>query len=421
MDGEKIKNPVPELPPPSDFSRAEPSLPPQRARRLQRAYAVWCTVTLLTAALTLAMLCTQGIMQIRERGSGFLRRMVLTRVLGVGAGVDDESLIELMLGQVLYTRGGRSVDAAVSPNPSDTLPPPETETPVESIPPETAPEPIDVYAYDPAAVPEGELPILPLDLSLDEYGPLYISNETAYTPDIAALLTKENILPPYDPESALLFPVPEPIVLILHTHGTESYSPQGAISYSETDDYARSSDPRENVVAVGERMAEVLRDNGVPTLHCVILHDKDAYRDSYIRAAETVRAYLAQYPSIQYVFDVHRDALIRGEGELVRPVTAVNNVATAQVMVVAGSDYKGAVFPDWQENLAFALQLREQLNQRYPALARPVYLRGAAFNEHLGPFSLLLEIGASGNSLEEALRAGELVALTLADMIRSAK
>lgn len=96
----------------------------------------------------------------------------------------------------------------------------------------------------------------------------------------------------------------------------------------------------------------------------------------------------------------------------------VNGEATAQVMILAGSDYKGANFPDWEDNLAFALQLRETLNSDYPRLARPVYLRGAAFNEHLATRSLLIEIGSSGNSVEEALRAGELVAKTLADLIK---
>ena len=421
MDDENMQNDIPKLPPPEDFSIPSPHISVRSGRLLHRAYALWCCLTLLAATLTLVMLCTDGIAHLRESGDGYLRRLVLTRVLGIGSEAEDDSLIELMLGQVLFSREGNTKEVIARPDTPQISSPPKRDLPSDTLSEAETSAPIDVYAYDPGAVPEGELPILPLDLSLSEYGSLFISNETAYNPDIGALLEMENVLPPYDPESALLYPVPDPIVLILHTHGTEAYSPDGAISYTETEDYARSSNPRENVVAVGERMTEVLRDNGVPTLHCVILHDKDAYRDSYLRAAETIRAYLAEYPSIRYILDVHRDGLIRGEGELVRPVTAVNNQAVAQVMAVAGSDYKGAVFPDWQTNLAVALQLRENLNRASPGLARPVYLRGAAFNEHLGPLSLLLEIGSSGNSLEEALRAGELVAEVLAKMIRSAK
>ena len=89
------------------------------------------------------------------------------------------------------------------------------------------------------------MPLLPLDLSLADHGPAYISNETAYTPDLPALLARTDILPPYSYTSAAVYPPGEPLVLILHTHGTEAYSPDGAISYADTADYARSSDPTE--------------------------------------------------------------------------------------------------------------------------------------------------------------------------------
>lgn len=399
---------IPALPPPD-----MPKLPPKKFTRLQRAYRIWCAVTLSAALGALLLLGADALSHIRAEGDGYLQKLLLTRVLGAGEG---DALIEMILSRTLYPR--TQPDTA-PPDTAKDIPvlAPETASPAPETEP-TAEVPRDIYAYDRSAVPEGENPIIPLDLSLAELGSGYISNETAYTPDIAALLEQENVLPAYDRMSAAVYPPGEPLVLILHTHGTEAYSPDGAIAYPDAADYARSADPAENVLAVGERMAEVLRERGIPTLHCTILHDKDAYKDAYIRAAETIRAYLAQYPSIQYVFDVHRDALIRGEADLVRPVTLVEGEATAQVMILAGSDYKGANFPHWQTNLAFALQLREALNADYGNFARPVYLRGAAFNEHLGPLSLLLEIGASGNSLSEAIRAGELVAETLAQMIR---
>lgn len=421
MDGQNLHEPMPKLPPPDELPLTPPSLSEAAMSRLRHAYTVWCAVTVSAAILTLGLLAARGITTMREEESGYLRRLLFTRVLGIGRGDQDGTLIDLMLEQVLYPRGG--TEAVIARPTGNTLPRParpldrlpETS---DRIPAAAAPPPLDVYAYDPSLVPAGELPILPLDLSLQEYGAAYISNETSYTPDLAALLGKEDILPPYSSTSAAVYPPGDPLVLILHTHGTEAYSPDGAISYPDTADYARSSDPAENVLAVGERMAEILRENGVPTLHCVILHDKSAYRDAYTRAAETIAAYLAEYPTIEYILDVHRDALIRGENELVRPVVALDGEAVAQVMILAGSDYKGAYFPDWQNNLAFALQLRERLNEEHPRIARPVYLRASAFNEHFGPRSLLLEIGASGNSLPEALRAGERVAQTLADMIR---
>lgn len=408
-DGQTELEEIPALPPPDT-----PLLPPKKATLFQRAYRVWCIVTLSAAVGALLLLGASTVRQVQAEGDGYLQKLFLTRVLGGGEG---DALIEMVLSKTLYPR---AQNKASPKDPSKDIPVfvPETVSPspeTETVIPE---EPRDIYAFDRADVPEGQNPILPLDLSLTELGSGYISNETAYTPDIEVLLEQKNILPAYSHTSAAVYPPADPLVLILHTHGTEAYSADGAVAYADVADYARSDDPEENVLAVGERMAEVLRGRGIPTLHCTILHDKDAYKDAYIRAAETIRAYLARYPSIQYVFDIHRDALIRGEADLVRPVTLVNGEATAQVMILAGSDYKGANFPHWQKNLAFALQLREALNADYGSFARPVYLRGAAFNEHFGPLSLLLEIGASGNSLPEAIRAGELVAETLAQMIR---
>ena len=409
INDEKINlEEIPALPPPD-----MPDLSPRKFIRLQRAYRIWCAVTLSAALGALLLLGADAVAHIRAEGNGYLQRLFFTRVLGAG---DGDALIEMILSRTLYPRTQNNAPSTESPKDIPVLVPQTTPPILEQEPTDLAQR--DIYIYDRSAVPAGQNPIIPLDLSLAELGPGYISNETAYTPDIAVLLEQENILPVYNHMSAAIYPPGDPLVLILHTHGTEAYSPDGAIAYADTTDYARSNDPGQNVLAVGEHMAKILRERGIPTLHCTILHDKDAYKDAYIRAAETIRAYLARYPSIQYVFDVHRDALIRGESDLVRPVTLIDGEVTAQVMILAGSDYKGANFPHWQTNLAFALQLREALNADYGNFVRPVYLRGAAFNEHFGPLSLLLEIGASGNSLPEAIRAGGLVAETLAQMIR---
>ena len=174
----------------------------------------------------------------------------------------------------------------------------------------------------------------------------------------------------------------------------------------------------ESVVAVGQAMADVLDGRGISTLHCEIMHDVQSYRDSYSRSAATIKEYIDKYPSIKYVIDVHRDSVSDSSGALLRPVTLVNgNVAAAQVMCVVGSDAGGTACPRWQENLSFALRLRSALNSSYGNICRPVCLRGSAYNQQYAPVSLLLEIGASGNYLDEALEAGRLCADALADLI----
>ena len=251
MDGQNLHEPMPKLPAPKELPLHVPPLTPRAISRLRRAYILWCAITVSAALLTLGMLAAQGITALREGGDGYLRRLLLTRVLGVSGEGEDDTLIELMLGQVLFPRTDPDIPASFEPD----TPLPRPVTPIETqpesdlpLPTVAEPAPLDVYAYDRSLVPEGELPILPLDLSLSEYGAAYISNETAYTPDLNALLQKEDILPPYSYTSAAIYPPGDPLVLILHTHGTEAYSPDGAISYPDHADYARSSDPSENVV-----------------------------------------------------------------------------------------------------------------------------------------------------------------------------
>ncbi|MBE6530903.1 MAG: hypothetical protein E7679_02270 [Ruminococcaceae bacterium] len=277
-------------------------------------------------------------------------------------------------------------------------------------------EPASIYDFDYSQVPEGETPIIPMDLSLSSEGSAYIYNSTGYSPDLKALLASD--LSPSN-DTLYISNTKAPLVLIVHTHGTEAYSKDGAISYLDNGgELARSEDTSKNVVAVGAVMAEVLTQNGIPTLHCTIMHDQLQYKDSYSRAEATIKQYLEKYPSIKLVIDLHRDAIIKSSGELVRPVTAVDSKPTAQVMCVVGSDWGGEACPSWQNNLALALKLRDSLNSKYGNLCRPTYLRTSTYNQELAPYSLLLEIGACGNSLEEAKRAAELVAIELIPLIK---
>ena len=277
--------------------------------------------------------------------------------------------------------------------------------------------PEQLYQFDYNAVPDGEVPIIPMDLSLTEYGDSYIHNLTGLQPDTEALL-RQDLNKSHQPE--YLSVSQGPLVLIVHTHGTEAYSPDGAISYvDDGSELARSSDPSENVVAVGKVLADSLNRAGIATLHCTVLHDAIQYKDSYARTEETIRQYLEKYPTIRLVIDVHRDSILKSTGEMVRPVSLIDGEAAAQVMCVVGSSWGGEDNPNWEGNLALALQLRQGLNQSYKNLCRPPYLKSSTYNQELAPYSLLLEIGASGNSLTEAERSAKAIAQILSTIIPS--
>ena len=263
-------------------------------------------------------------------------------------------------------------------------------------------------------IPEGAYPITDRDMSALALG-LTLYDETGYAPDVAEYAMAE-IKVPTPADVAAEYGEGAPLVLIIHTHATEAYAPEER-SYWLDGESARTTDTEKNVVAVGAVMVETLNARGVPTLHCTVLHDAESYINAYNLAADTIKKYLAEYPSIRYVFDVHRDSLIMSDKTKLRPVTIVNGERTAQFMCVVGTDALGANHPNWRDNFALACRLQSELSGRYPDLCRAINLRKAAFNEGLTSGSLLLEIGSCGNTLAEAKRTAKITADAIANII----
>lgn len=276
-----------------------------------------------------------------------------------------------------------------------------------------------------AEIPAGHTAILPTDLSQSAQfnaanGGILFSNQTDYSVNALHHLAESYPIPtPAHPTMLSAETISDrtaPLVLILHTHGTEAYAPDGAASVPS--DYAyRSEDITQNVISVGTVLAQTLQNAGISVLHCQTMFDAASYTDSYVQAAAYIQKTVAAYPSIQYVFDVHRDALAASDGSMLRPITQIGAEPCAQIMSVVGTDGAGAYYPDWRDNLTVAVHLQKRLNDAYPAFARPINLRAATFNAQYAPGSLLLEIGAAGNSVEEARSAAFHLGKIMAEMI----
>lgn len=194
-----------------------------------------------------------------------------------------------------------------------------------------------------------------------------------------------------------------PQILITHTHGSEAYTMAGDDFYTETDT-ARTDDPNYNMIRIGEEMKAVFESMGFSVIHDTSLYDYPSYSGSYTRALAGIQSYLEQYPTIAVVLDVHRDALIADDGTVYKAVTQVEGENTAQIMLVCGSNDGGLTHPDWQQNLNLAAHIQLHMTAIEQTLARPVNLRAQRFNQHLTPCSLLVEVGTSGNTLQEAIR-----------------
>lgn len=211
----------------------------------------------------------------------------------------------------------------------------------------------------------------------------------------------------------------EPTVLIYHTHAMESYTPQTGEDYTEEVPF-RTADLDYNMVSIGTRLAELLENAGISVLHGTTLHDAASYNGSYASSRETVEKYLAQYPSIRLVLDIHRDAAEDGSGHQVATTAETAQGDTARLMLVLGSEAGGLYNPNWQENYALAVKLQAVLEQESPGLCRELHLTDQRYNQDLSPGALLIEVGAAGNSHDEALRAMTPLAEAIAALSKGA-
>ena len=237
-------------------------------------------------------------------------------------------------------------------------------------------------------------------------GTVYFKNETDYVIDMTSLLQKDS--PVTLGEEGVQ-------VLIMHTHGTEAYTQSPDHTYAASGEY-RTTDSSANMLRVGQEICDILNDRGISAVHSRTLNDYPAYNGSYNRALKDIQAHIQQYPTIQLVIDVHRDAIATGN-TYYKTAAEVDGQQTAQLMFVTGTDAGGLTHDHWQDNLAFQAQLHDRLNSAYPGIMRPMSIRASRFNQHIRKGSMLVEVGACGNTLEEALAAAQIFANTLADTL----
>ena len=166
---------------------------------------------------------------------------------------------------------------------------------------------------------------------------VYIKNDTSKSVNIPALAS----------QAVDLNLGAGPQILIYHTHGSEAYTQTEDSRYTESDAY-RTTDCTKNVVLVGEAMAEVFRSMGFEVIHDTTLYDYPVYNGAYERSRDGIGKWLAQYPTIKFVLDVHRDALVSEGGAAYKLISQEGDEKVAQVMLVVGSDASGASHPRWQ-------------------------------------------------------------------------
>lgn len=235
--------------------------------------------------------------------------------------------------------------------------------------------------------------------------PLTLTNETPYSPDLTSIAKTERVIPPLR-DLYEQYGSGTPVVLLLSTHATESYSEHAEEEY-------RTSDDSENVIRTASVIAGKLEASGIGVIHCRTRFDEEDFTLAYYNASLEIRRQLKEHPSIQYIIDVHRDSIQTEDGTYI----AMESDGLARMMFVVGTDHGGSGHTGWEDNLALAARLHTALEQSTPGLMRPVNLRSASFNQQYTSGSLILEIGSCAGSLDSAVRSAELFAEILTDEI----
>ena len=283
-----------------------------------------------------------------------------------------------------FLETGRIPGASLTPSTE----PKQTETAAPELPPETTPEEEKTLAV----------------FSAEDAGLVEINNVCGYETDVEKGLTQTLS---WDLKA------PSPTVLIVHSHGSESY--ENTENYTPSGDY-RTQDVSYNVVSIGDRLAELLEAGGIHAIHDRTLHDVPSYSNAYGSSRESVARYLEQYPGICLVLDIHRDAVENAAGKQMKFTVQKGETEVAQLMLVVGTDAGGLSHPLWPENMSLAVKLHAQLEKLLPGLCRPISFRSQRFNQDLSPGALIVEVGSAGNTRQEALAAVELLGQAILTM-----
>lgn len=240
-------------------------------------------------------------------------------------------------------------------------------------------------------------------------GSLYVRNTTKKTDINFSGYLNKRIFANIDKDKN------KPVVLVYHTHASESYQITENTFYSNS---LVADSETLGTVRVGEALCKKIEESGYEVIHDRTIYDT-SYNGAFERSREKISDILRANPSIQIVIDLHRDSITRKDGSKVKTVTEIDGKKVAQIQIVTGCE-DGAVksFPNWEKNLTFALRLQDNISQSYPHAVRPLLFCTRKYNMDLVPCALNIEIGTDANTLREAVYSAEILGSGISEIIK---
>ena len=234
-----------------------------------------------------------------------------------------------------------------------------------------------------------------------QYRNIKIKNQTDYT------LTEDMLKPDIE--------ITNKNIVLFHTHSCESYTSSPNYTYTPTGTF-RTTDLNYTVVRVGTELENNLKQYNYNVVHSKDYHDYPAYNGSYTRSLATVENILKQTPS-DIIIDVHRDAV--GSRSDYAPTVKIGDTdEAAQIMFVIGTNNGGLWHPNWNQNLKFAIKIQEKAEEMYPGLFKPIMLTKSRYNQHTGKYANIIEVGATGNTLDQCLTSMKYLAKVMNEVLK---
>ena len=232
-----------------------------------------------------------------------------------------------------------------------------------------------------------------------EYNGVKIRNETDNIK-----LTKEMLTPSVN--------VNMKNILIYHTHACESYTPTPNYTYKASGNF-RTTDKNCSVIRVGTELTKYMEHYGYNVIHDTTIYDS-SYSESYDRSLKGVAKLLEENKDTDILFDIHRDAI--GDSSYA-PTVKIGDEEAAQMMFVIGSNGGGSEHDNWNENLKLAIKIQEKANEMYPGLFKPIILRDSRYNQQLATGASIIEVGATGNTMEQCLASMKYLSKVLSEIL----
>lgn len=203
-------------------------------------------------------------------------------------------------------------------------------------------------------------------------------------------------------------------ILIFHTHSCESYTPSEKYQYKKTGNF-RTTDKKYSVIRVGNELEAQLKSYGYNVIHDESYHDYPSYSGSYASSLKTVTKLLDENKNTDVVIDLHRDAI--GDSTYA-PTVKIGEEYAAQLMFVIGGNESSIKHENWAQNLKFAIKVQKKANELYPGLFKPIILRGSGYNQHISKAATIIEVGATGNTLDQTLVSMKYLAKVLSEVVK---